>query len=144
MGPTPPRRRNTASPPTPPPAATESRARQPRWPWCSRLAARLRDLERRLTRLDESLDSGAAEAPLLELDEMRAQLQEAAAACDALPTAGVAPAVLEEAVKRLAWAVQSLEACRQLDDTFVARLGEMGSRLAEVRAALDALAGREG
>lgn len=96
----------------------------------ARLAARLRDLGRRLALLDDSLGADATDAPLFELDGVRSGIEEAAVACGALREPGAS--ALEEAVKRLAWAVQSLEACRELDDTFSARLDEVRARLASV------------
>ncbi len=102
----------------------------------ARLAARLRDLDRRLAQVDESLGADEGAPALFELDGVRARMAETAAACDGLAAPGEALPRLEEAVKRVAWAVQSLEACRGLDDAFSARLGEVRARLEDVSALL--------
>jgi hypothetical protein len=97
-----------------------------------RLAARLRDLDRRLALLDNSLGEDALDAPLIELDSIRARIEEAAVACRSLGTSEADTSGIDDAVKRLAWAVQSLEACRQLDEAFSTRLHEVRERLAGV------------
>lgn len=97
-----------------------------------RLAARLRDLGRRLAQLDDALGADATDAPLFELDGIRSGIEESAAACAALRSPVPECAAIEDAVKRLVWAVQSLEACRELDDAFMARIEDVRTRLDDV------------
>src|SRR5262245_59778543 len=97
-----------------------------------RLAARLRDLGRRLAQLDDALGADATDAPLFELDGIRSSMEECAAACAALRSPVPDGAAIEDAVKHLAWAVQSLEACRELDEAFMARIEDVRTRLDDV------------
>ncbi len=98
----------------------------------ARLAARLRALARRLAKLDEALASEEEAEPLGELDAVRLALDDVAAACEGLksPTAELERG--DESIRRLAWAVQALEACRRVDATFSARLADVRIRLDEV------------
>ena len=130
--------------PSPVPSKPSAGAATPRSSpeWARRAASRLRALEHRLVQIDEAMGADEWSDALVQLDAVRSRMEETAEASAATAAPEADPAGIEDAVKRLTWAVQALEACREVDADFSARLDEVSARLDGVIRAL--APGREG